>query len=170
MVTNSAQLDELDELDSFSSMDPASFYAVPPSFPVQPVSAPTYSLRPRQVNPAERGGSVSTASSEGNLRRSQRERTPRISDGTAENLRRSARERKPRVASGVTPLTVSADSAPRKRTLSVSALQNGARAAQFAAKKQKMDDKKAVRFRPPLSLFFFFLKILIVRLLANCRS
>lgn len=163
MVINSAQLDELDELDCFSSMNPATFYGVPPTFSVQSASAPTYSLRPRQVNPAERGASLSTTSSEGDLRRSQREKKPRILDGTAESLRRSARERKTRVVSGVAPLTVPADPAPRKRTLSVSALQNGAHAAQSAAKKQKMDEKKAVRCYPSVNFF----QILIARLLAN---
>ncbi|KAF8342516.1 P-loop containing nucleoside triphosphate hydrolase protein [Amanita rubescens] len=124
-------------------MDPATFYGVPPTFSVQPASAPTYSLRPRRVNPAERDASLSATSSEGSLRRSHREKKPRISDEKAENLRRSARERKTRVVSGVAPLTVPEDPAPRKRTLSVSVLQNGARAAQSAVKKQKMDGKKA---------------------------
>jgi hypothetical protein len=153
MVTNSAQLNELDELDCFSFMDPTTFYGVPPTFSVQPAGAPTYSLRPRQVNPAERGASLSATSSEESLRRSQREKIPRISGEEAEKLRRSARERRMRVVSGVVPLTVPADPAPRKRTLSVSILQNGAREAQSAAKKQKMDGKKAVR--PCPSVIFF---------------
>ena len=140
MVTNSAQFDEL---DCFSSMDPASFYApLAPAVPLQTASVPRYPIRGK---PELAGGESRNAShSQANLRHSERETKPQISGGHTANLRRSARERKPRVVSAVTTLTTPIQTASRKRTLSVSAVQNSANAAQAVAKKQRMDEKKAV--------------------------
>ena len=155
MVTNS---DHLDELDCFSSMDPASFYGVSPSVSRQAASMPRYPIQ------LELGGSRNASHSEGDLGCSERDKTPRFSEGCSANLRRSARERKPRVLSGMSPLTAPVGAAPRKRTLSVSALQNGASAAQGFAKKQRMDEKKAVCFCSSVDL-----PLLIVGYLANSR-
>jgi hypothetical protein len=148
MDTNSAQLDEL---DCFSSIDPALFYAaMSPAVPLQSASVPRYPIR---VNAALAGGRSRNAShSQTNLRRSERETKPQISGEHTESLRRSAREIKPRTVSGVTPLTASVHTAPRKRTLSVSALQNAANAAQAVAKKQRMDEKKAACSRSSVDL------------------
>ncbi|KAF8636103.1 hypothetical protein AX17_003808 [Amanita inopinata Kibby_2008] len=61
-------------------------------------------------------------------------------DVSATSLRRSARERKPRLVGEVASLTVNTS---RKRTLSVSMMQSVAERAEAAAKKQRMDEKKA---------------------------
>ena len=145
MDTNSAQLDEL---DCFSSMDPAVFYATAsPMVPLQSASVPRYPIR---VNAA--GRSRNASHSQTNLRRSERETKPQISRDHTASLRRSTRERKPRTVSGVTLLTEPVHTAPRKRTLSVSAVQNGANEAQAVAKKQRMEEKKAACSRSSVDL------------------
>lgn len=148
MDTNSAQLDEL---DCFSSMDPAVFYATAsPMVPLQSASVPRYPIR---VNATLAGGRSRNAShSQTNLRRSERETKPQISGDHTASLRRSTRERKPRTVSGVTLLTEPVHTAPRKRTLSVSAVQNGSNEAQAVAKKQRMEEKKAACSRSSVDL------------------
>lgn len=147
MDTNSDA--QLDELDCFSSMDPASFYAaLSPAVPLQSASVPRYPIRVRPAKAGDR--SLNASRSQSTLRRSEREKKPHLSGEYAASLRRSARERKLRaVTNAVTSLTAPVHSASRKRTLSVSAVQNSANEAQAVAKKQRMDEKKAVCSRSP---------------------
>ncbi|KAF8634735.1 hypothetical protein AX15_000747 [Amanita polypyramis BW_CC] len=127
---------EQDELDCLSVMDPSIFYGVPVPPGVPPsnsVTAPKYNLRLRFPGPPESSRSRSVSSSDTSLRRPSREKKLE----TLANLRRSAREKKQRTVTEVVPLTLGM---PRKRTLSVSTLQNG---VEVAAKKSRMDEKKA---------------------------
>ncbi|KAK2463894.1 hypothetical protein APHAL10511_004066 [Amanita phalloides] len=132
------QLHEYDELDCFSAMDPAQFYGLSSADDADPLPQleRRYPTRVKLLVSAEYDRSRSSSVSELGLRRSERARKPRFSEA---NQEWSTRDRKARVMTEVDPTKPT----PRKRALSISALENGTDAARAASKKLRIDGKKA---------------------------